>query len=287
MVIAISTLAVFTLGMPLVNAQPAQGGPRMGGGAGFRGSPGAGFRGGFTSPGARPFVHPSVAAGPRTPYFGPRFSPPMAWGPSFGPPGPYWGPRYWFWLTWYPAPWPIYDYYYPWPYYDYPYPYYDYNYYGYSPNTVEYRYGNSPANPGPESEYQQPSANSNEENVDPKQYQKEYETWIVGQLGLDAKQKKQFLTHLRKLQSLRENFMEKRGALTDELANLQKNGTPETELNGKMAQIEELDNKFQKEEQGTLSKLMGTLTVEQRAKYYSLQSQYGQSQKGHKQEPEP
>ena len=81
--------------------------------------------------------------------------------------------------------------------------------------------------------------------------------------------------------------MEKRGTLTEELANLQKQGTPEAQLNSKMTQIEELDNKFQKEEQGTLSKLMSTLTVEQRAKYYSLQSQYGQQQQGHKEEPEP
>ncbi len=288
-VIAISTLAVLTLGVQLVNAQPAPGGgPRIGGG-GFSGGPG------FRGPGAGYSNFRGAYTGPRAPYFGSRFTPPPAWGPRFAPPGPYWGPRYWFWITWSPAPWPIYDYYYPAPYpyyYYYPYPYYDYDYNKYyDRSTAGYKYGNDNANPGPENEYQQPSGKSNEEsmqqeNVDPKKYQHEYETWIVGQLGISGKEKQQFLTQLKKLQSLRESFMKKRGALTDELANLQQKGTPDTELSSKMTQIEELDKKFQKDEQATLSKLMSSLTVEQRAKYYSLQSQYGQPQQGQAQEQE-
>jgi hypothetical protein len=292
-VIAVSTIAVFALGMPLVNAQPGPGGGPRGGGGGGGFSGGPGFRGmgaggyGFRAPYSRPAAHAAFAPGQRAPYFGSRFAPSPTWGPRAFPAGPYWGPRYWFWLTWDPWPWPGY-FYEPWPDYYY-YPYYDYDYAGYySQPTSGYNYGDQYANPGPQSEYQQPSdkGSSQQDSTDPKKLQRQYESWITDQLGLHGKHKDEFLAKLQKLQALREDFMEKRSTLTDELADLQQKSSPETELSGKMTQIEQLDKKFQKDEQTELSSLMSTLSVSQRAKYYSLQSQYGQQQQ-QGQEPKP
>ena len=290
--ITATTVVALAWAVPFVNAQPAHNPgirqPAFRGGFGnpvLRGPMGT-FRG-FNTP--RHFAY-------RAPYFGPRVAPPSRWGPSRLPRGAYWGPRYWFWITWDPTPWPIYVYY-PGPYYYYyyyPYP-YTYQYENYGKSTSSYKYGNQYGNPGSPDEYQQPTENEEyygsrnenpsessqgyqQENINPKQYQKEYEQWIVSELGLTAKQKHEFLTHLRKLQSLRENFMKKRADFTDELASLQQKGASEKALNQKMTQIEKMDNTFQKEEQVTLSKLMKTLTVGQKAKYYSLQSQFGQEQ---------
>jgi hypothetical protein len=308
--ILITTTTVIGLiwACPTVHAQPVMNPglrqPAMRGGAGFpslRGPMGT-WR---SNAAPRPFAY-------RAPYLGPRVAPPAYWGPRRLPPGPTWGPRYWFWINWDPAPWPIYVYYpgpYYYYYYDYPYPYtYESNRY-YSRSTSTYRYGNQYGNPGPEEEYQQPDNNQmkpsmdgeykqqqsgenrqqgyeQQGTVDPKQYQKEYENWMVSELNLEAKEKKQFLTNLRKLQSMREKFMDKRGALTDELASLQQSKVSESELDSKMKEIDSLDKKFQKDEQSTLAKLMSNLTVEQRAKYYSLQSQRGQ-QEGQEQPQQP
>ena len=204
---------------------------------------------------------------------------------------------YRFWIITNPCPWPdsiyitepeTYAYtnvnYYPYPdyygFYNYNSYYYPYNYsYG---NSYTYQDYNNEGNTSPETsneDYNQTQSQNLE------QLQKEYESWITQQLGLEGIQKTRFIANLRRLQYLRENYLEERQNLTDELGSLQSQNASEDILNKMIKQITDLDNQFQKEEKIALTNLMKPLTVEQKAKYYSLQKKFNSSMKQQSQQP--
>jgi hypothetical protein len=123
----------------------------------------------------------------------------------------------------------------------------------------------------------QASTEQPKETFDAAKYQKQYEKWLVKELGLTGKQKGKFLSHLKALQTVREEYMEERNGLSQELSELQSQKAPEFRLQQKMNEMENLDVKFRADEQKAIEKMLSTLSVEQRAKYYSLQSQQSQA----------
>jgi Spy/CpxP family protein refolding chaperone len=201
-----------------------------------------------------PFVRPAPAPwipAPLPPYWR-GWHAPLPWGP---PPPPYWGPpipdhryHYWFWFIWSPLPWATYE---------------------AAPVQNNYYYMESDKQAGPE---------QSKETFDAAKYQKQYEKWLVKELGLTGKQKGKFLSQLKALQTVREEYLEERNGLSRELSELQSQKAPEIRLQQKMNEMERLDVKFRADEQKAIDKMLSTLTVEQRAKYYSLQSPQSQTQ---------
>ncbi len=214
----------------------------------------------FPPPAVRPFPAPSP--------WGPRPAPiPPYWGPGpfapWGPPPPaYWGPpvpdvrsRYWFWFIWSPLP---------------------LSYYDSAPIQNNYYYYDT-EKPSDSQENYQSYDDQNSEKFDAKKYQKQYENWLVKELKLGNKQKGKFVSQLRTLQKIRENYMAKRATLSQNLNELQSRNVPEYTLQQKMTEIENMDRQFRVNEQQAIDRMLSTLTVEQRAKYYGLQSQYNQN----------